>query len=233
MAPLQRVQAESLEAAAAQWLAQRLAAATCAGAAVFATCGGRSAAGILRRLAATAGVRWAQVHVFLADERVVPPDDAQSNCRLLRENLLDVLPAGVRLPAANIHPFRFGEGSPARAAAECADELARLGGRFDAVLLSAGEDGHVASLFPHHPSVRSDAPSFLVVEQAPKPPPGRVSASRALLQRSGGTLLLFAGEGKREALMRYLDPQTGIDDCPAALVRPLAGALVLTDLEAR
>ena len=46
---------------------------------------------------------------------------------------------------------------------------------FSVVLLSLGEDGHVASLFPEG-SVVDDGPGHILVEDAPKPPPRRLSS---------------------------------------------------------
>lgn len=222
----------ALDEAAADWIAGRLSRLAAQAPAVFAACGGRSVAGILRSLASRQAVPWHRVHCFMVDERMVAPDHEQSNFRLLRESLLDGLVEDGRLPRANIHPFVLDEAAPELGVARTANELEALGGRFHLALLSAGEDGHVAALFPNHGSVRSRAPLFLTMEDSPKPPPRRMSASRGLLLHSAAALLLFIGEGKRAALARFLDQGVDLESCPAKLVLALPESLVLTDLRA-
>lgn len=50
------------------------------------------------------------------------------------------------------------------------EKLKKYGRAFDIVLLSSGEDGHIAALFPRHHSVRSDADFFLKMHHLPNPP---------------------------------------------------------------
>ncbi len=92
-------------------------------------------------------VPWAQVHLFWADERSVPPDHPSSNYRLAYEALI----AEVRIPTDNVHRIR-GELAPDAAARAYDRDLLRFFGglqpRFDLVLLGLGSDGHTASLFP-------------------------------------------------------------------------------------
>jgi len=71
--------------------------------------------------------------------------------------------------------------------------------KFDLILISSGEDGHVAALFPNHHSVRKQAEYFLTMNDSPKPPPERMTASLSLLKRSTIALVLFYGEGKKDA----------------------------------
>ena len=96
--------------------------------------------------------------------------------------------------------------------------------------LCLGEDGHMASLFPRHPSIDSDADGFIVVEGSPKPPPRRVSASRRLLARTGLGVLVVYGEAKRDAWRMLRDPGVGVRDCPSKLIESMPAALALSDL---
>ena len=242
----------ALDRACAAWLARRLQSGS--GPVVFAACGGRSVDGILAALAARGDVPWREVHLFLVDERVVPAGDAQSNLRQLREVLVAPLVAEGRLRASNVHPFHFpdspGREAEAAAVEACNRELHALGGRFDAVLLSAGEDGHVAALFPGHRSIADPADSYIRFDDSPKPPAARVTASRTLLLRSRAAALVFAGESKRDALAAFIacgtpgrgeDPAAapaaspGLDTghIPACLVRALPEWAAFTDLDDR
>lgn len=191
--------------------------------------GGRSVGGIYAELR-DRPLPWDKLHFFLADERLVPVTSDESNWKLVAADLLASAQAEGRLPKAGQHPFPFDPdradaGIPAYDAA-----LDALGGRFDIAVLSAGEDGHTASLFPNHPSVRADAPGFVLVEDSPKPPPRRVSASRPLLGRTTMGVMVFYGESKRDALRLFESPETGVFECPSRVVGEMERGVVLTDL---
>jgi len=185
--------------------------------AVLGLVGGRSVGGIYHNLAAL-DLPWEKLHIFLADERLVPPTSPESNFRLVREDLLsDAIASGPADPRPGIAAYGAA--------------LDAQGGRFDAVVLSAGEDGHCASLFPGHPSIDDEGERFILVGNAPKPPALRLSASRRLLQRSALGLVVFYGEEKRAALARFRDPAVGVRDCPSKLLAAIEKACLLTDLD--
>ncbi len=199
------------------------------GRAVLGVPGGRSVArifGVMRQ----ERLDWGRVHVFLVDERLVPADHPNSNFRLLREHLVDPLAREGRTPP-HAHPFPGDAPDPEGAALEYGRALAELGSRFDVVLLSSGEDGHVASLFPDHHSVMDARHGFLVMDDAPKPPPGRMSASASLVRACGAGVLLFTGRAKAAAFARFMEPSTPVSSCPAKLVLRMESPFVFTDLE--
>jgi 6-phosphogluconolactonase len=167
-----------------------------------------------------------EVHLWFGDERCVPPDDPESNYRLVAETLLPE--AGV--PDARVHRI-VGERPPAEAAAAYADELRRLlppgpdgVPALDVALLGLGEDGHTASLFPGDPVVeRTDALTFAV--RAVKPPPDRITLSLPVLRTAGRAILLAEGEGKRDAVTRVMaGPDRAV---PASLLDPSRTELVI------
>jgi 6-phosphogluconolactonase len=199
------------------------------GRAVLAVPGGRSVARIFEVMREER-LDWGGVHVFLVDERLVPLDHPDSNFRLLREHLVEPL-ARENRTTPNAHPFPVDAPDPERAAREYSRALAELGSRFDVVLLSSGEDGHVASLFPDHHSVMDARQGFLVMDDAPKPPPGRMSASASLVRACGVGILLFAGRAKAAAFARFMDPSAPVSSCPAKLVLRMESPFVFTDLE--
>lgn len=131
-------------------LEETLAAAVLAnGRALFAGPGGSTPSPVYARLA-RADLAWSNIAVTLVDERYVPETSTESNARLIREVLLQG-PAA----AATFVPLYHPEVTVDRAAAKAAHALAEAGGRFDAVLLGMGEDGHICSMFPNSPTLKT------------------------------------------------------------------------------
>lgn len=106
--------------------------------------------------------------------------------------------------------------------------------QFDLVYLGVGEDGHVASLFPgSYPS--KDTSQTALVTDSPKPPNERVTFTyRGFLEhaRKSPIYLLFLGEGKREALARYLSNKEKAENLPCSFFTQEDFLVtIITDLE--
>jgi 6-phosphogluconolactonase len=174
----------------------------------LAVSGGETARRCYQRLAEDAGTQidWWKVDVYWGDERCVPPGDADSNERLVREALLD------RVGAANaVYPMRCDEGPDAY--------QLRLGelGKLDVVHLGLGPDAHVASLFPGSAALDAD-PGRLVVlneDSLSNNPHPRMTLTFAGIARARLVLVTVSGEEKRVALARV----AAGDDVPGARVR--------------
>lgn len=201
--------------------------------AVLALPGGRSVGKVAAALSEMY-LDWSKIDVFFVDERCVPLDDPESNYQTLKGVLFDPLIQRGQLPEENIHvPQRAGSGLcdaeayTADLAEVCADATASA---FDVALLGVGGDGHVASLFPNHPSVQSQEQGFIRVDNAPKPPATRISASRALLERSGTAIALFLGDGKQTALSSFRNGADEVTALPCRVIESVADAWAATDL---
>jgi 6-phosphogluconolactonase len=177
----------------------------------FAVAGGASPKRAYELLAEMQGT-WAHVHLWMGDERCVPPDHEEANQRMVRECLLDHLAPDHR---PTLHGVR-GELEPEDAAWLYARDLVEVMGpepRFDLVLLGLGPDGHTASLFPGHPEALARHAPVIGVRGSPKPPPERITLTLPVLARAGFTMLLATGESKREAVARV---RAGDPELPVA-----------------
>lgn len=118
------------------------------GQASLAVSGGKSPVALFEALR-TQVLDWAQVHIVLVDERVVPLDHADSNTALVKRHLLQG-------PAAAAHWTPFFESPPTLCSVAALDalvnqacaRLAALPWPLDVAVLGMGEDAHTASLFP-------------------------------------------------------------------------------------
>jgi len=180
--------------------------------------------------APTRSVSFGHVHFFWADERCVPPTDAESNFGLAKANLLD--PLGIS--PDKIHRVR-GEISPRWAAAEAEAEICRIApvngsGQpvLDLIFLGMGEDGHVASLFPGvlEEAMRSKSVYLPVV--ASKPPPQRITINFAPLAAARRVWVLASGAGKESALRESFstDGRTPL----ARVLRAREQTIIFTDM---
>ena len=186
---------------------------------VFAIPGGRSVSGIFELLKKK-NIDWKKAHVFMVDERYVPLDHEESNFKLGYETFLKGL-----IPEENLHPYKI-----EKSLEKYAEELKNVGGVFDVVLLSSGEDGHVAGVYPEHHSIENEEEGFIYMDDSPKPPSERVTASKKLIKKSAHAILLFFGEGKKEALKNYLDENKTEFESPNKIVNECENKYVFTDI---
>ena len=198
------------------------------GKAIFAVPGGRSVSGIFKKLL-DKEIHWNKVHIFMVDERLVTIKSKDSNFKLAKDNFIGNLLKSRKLKEENVHPFLLRD-EPDFGLKIYEDELNSLGGKYDVVLLSSGEDGHIGALYPNHHSIRDESNYFVFMIDSPKPPPNRMSMSKKLLLRTQLAVLLFFGEAKKEALEKFKDDNIDTTDCPAKLVNNLKEAFAFTNI---
>jgi 6-phosphogluconolactonase len=155
-------------------------------------------------------VDWSRIDVYLGDERCVPPDDPDSNHRMITETLLG--PVG---PVRSDHPM-YQSGPPDAAAADYQRLVAGLPA-FDLVHLGLGPDGHTASLFPDSAALGIDDPDLLVTanrDPNANNPHDRITLTFPGIARARLVVFTVSGEDKRSAFQRI---RAG-DNLPASRV---------------
>jgi 6-phosphogluconolactonase len=161
---------------------------------------------------------WARVHVWMVDERCVADQDPRLNFALVRDRLAPRL----GLPKAHLHPMPVAAPDGAvRYQRELDAALAQSAGRFDAVVLGMGTDGHTASLFPHSPALAETARSVAMNDgDTVAPPRPRMTLTFPILNRARLLALLVTGASKRPPLGALVAGATEVRSLPIAGVVP-------------
>jgi len=151
-----------------------------------------------------ATVDWPRVDVFWCDERAVPAADPESNYGAALALLFSTLPG----PRAVLHPMPTDVPDLARGADEYAVAMRRVLGVppvLDLMLIGAGPDGHVCSLFPGHPALEERDRSVVAVHGAPKPPSDRLTMTFPVVGDARHLYLGAFGTEKAEMVLEIIE----------------------------
>jgi 6-phosphogluconolactonase len=178
-------------------------------------------------LAAERDADWSAAHVWFTDERCVEPTHPDANFAMADRALLSQLSA-----APTVHRMEAELGPDAGAGSYEAEIRGRMAAepRWNLLLLGMGPDGHVASLFPEHPSSYADG-RVIPVRSAPKPPPERISLTLEVINSAAEVWFCVTGADKAAAARLALSG-AGPLQIPAAGVQARERTLWLLDREA-
>src|SRR4030042_5137743 len=163
-------------------------------------------------------IHWEEVNVFWSDERCVPIDDPRNNAWMARQILLDRVP----IPPDNIHPIR-GDQSPQQAAIQYEKELkdffSTQNPNFHLVLLGLGENGHIASLFPHT-TVLNEKVKWVSDVYVKELGMHRITFTAPYINKASQGDFLVSGADKAKVLEAVLEGPYQPQELPAQLIRP-------------
>ena len=168
---------------------------------------------------------WNKVHFYWGDERCVPPTDDESNYKMTVEHLL----SKIEIPEENIHRIK-GENEPKGEAVRYSEVIEQYLSEsngiptFDLVILSMGDDGHTASIFPHEIDLWH---SEKTCEVAVHPDSGqrRITITGKIINAAATVAFLVTGEGKAEKVGEIVRRTGSFKDYPATLVAPKSNNL--------
>jgi 6-phosphogluconolactonase len=163
-------------------------------------------------------IHWDEVHIFWSDERCVSEEDPRSNARMARQTLLDHVP----IPADHIHPIHCDQ-SPQQAAIvyenELKDYFSTQNPNFHLVLLGLGENGHIASLFPHTP-VLNERVKWVSEVYVKELSMHRITFTAPFINQASQVVFLVSGADKAQVLENVLEGAYQPHELPAQLIRP-------------
>jgi 6-phosphogluconolactonase len=168
---------------------------------------------------------WQNIDFFWGDERCVPPDHPESNYRMARKSLFEL----IHPSSSRVHRIH-GEDPPHdekyRYQEEIRDHVEPHNRIpvFDIMMLGIGEDGHTASIFPDQLHLLQ---SKNICEVAVHPQTGqkRITLTGPLIKMSRNILFIATGINKAEIVSRILKSGKGCEDLPAYQIRPENGEL--------
>lgn len=166
-------------------------------------------------------INWKKVQLFWGDERFVPPTDADSNYRMVKEALLD----HIKIPVKNIFAM------PTKGEAkDCARQYEKiieheLGKkmRVDLTLLGLGDDGHTASLFPGT-DILNEKKKYIKEVWVENKQTYRISFTYRLIDNSREVMFLVSGAAKAP-IIKHIFSKSEKNKYPAQQVNLKKGVI--------
>ena len=156
-------------------------------------------------------------HFYLSDERCVEPEHSESNFQLVFSSLfLDNISSRHRL----YQMYGKAVHDPVKRYTDLIPDS------FEVLLLSVGEDGHIASLFPGSSALEEYHNKVVLVSDSPKPPRNRLSITLKVIRSAKNIIVMAAGTKKGEVLSAALKEPYNINQLP---VRVTVGSTWILD----
>lgn len=150
-----------------------------------------------------------RIDFYLGDERYLPINDLRSNCGMVLRTLL-------KNKSINhfMHPMKVDLLSHEEVAEDYESILPK---KIDILILTAGDDGHIASLFIDSP-VLHECDRGVVAVTAPKPPFLRVTITPDVIKRAKKVYVLAPGVNKALVYKKALEFPSRYEELPVRLV---------------
>jgi len=171
--------------------------------------GGRSAKSIYQHLSNSSFLEQKKINIYFSDERCVSLDDNESNYNMVNS----VLIAGCKNKNLSIYPI-YGDVFDKQNESIRYESL--LPDTIDVLLLSIGEDSHIASLFPQDKTLIENKKKVVPVT-VPKKPFSRISITPVVINSAIRIFCFGQGVIKGNALASVFNDNTDILSVPAKL----------------
>ena len=148
---------------------------------------------------------------YFGDERCVPLDHPESNYGMVMQTLFkDGLPNNCKI-------YRMqAEKQDLEKTAKAYEAL--FPNSIDILLLSVGEDGHIASLFPNSLQLQEQK-RLCVPVNGPKPPYKRLTVTQPVIKSAKITYVLVIGQEKEKIVEQAKEKPININRLPVQIVK--------------
>lgn len=155
---------------------------------------------------AKANLPFDSIEFFQVDERYVPEDHTDSNCRMIYGNLIK---------NTNPHKFHYFQTSLPieKALQKYQEEITNI--QFDLTILGIGPDGHTASLFPNSNALNETASPVAHTQTNEFAVKDRLTLTFPKILESKKLLVLLKGKEKEILIDNLQNPSTNFKDFPA------------------
>lgn len=174
-----------------------------------------------------ANFTWNRTFLFFGDERHVPPDDPESNYRMVNESLL----SKIQMPPENVFRVKAENPDAAAAALDYEKQMRQFFAvpsgefpRFDLILLGMGPDGHTASLFPGSEALKEQS-RWVIANWVEKFKTQRITFSFPVLNAASEVMFMASGPDKADMVKQVLEDKN-TPPYPSQQVLPKDGKLV-------
>lgn len=171
--------------------------------------GGATAARLYAYWRATRDLPWDRMHFYFGDERCVPPDHPGSNYGMA----LAKLGGGDGICGLTMTRMNADRPDLDKAAREYEGDLPA---QLDVLLLGMGTDGHIASLFPHHPSLMEIRRTVVSVTTDTEFK-DRLTVTPSVIAAARSIFLLATGTEKGKVLAAALQSPADVHALPVRL----------------
>ena len=170
-------------------------------------------------------ILWQKVHFWWVDERMVSPDDPESNFGTANRLLF----CQIMISEENIHRIK-GENDPEAEAISYSEQiqgnLTQQNGwpAFDLILLGMGDDGHTASIFPDQMHlINSNRICQMAIH--PQSVQRRITLTGHVINNASKVCFIATGISKADRLAEIWANKEKANLLPAAHIHPEGGQL--------
>jgi len=188
--------------------------------------GGETPKLLFRKLASTKfkeQINWKRIHIFWADERVVPFTDDRNNAKIAH----DLLISHVDIPSEQVHIMRtdiepnFSVDQYRKLLHTYFDHTPQS---FDLVLLGMGDDGHTLSLFPDSPLIEEHI-HWVNAVFVKKQEMYRITLMPLLVNKASKIAFMVDGANKATVLQEVLEGEYMPTKLPSQMIKAPDGEL--------
>ncbi len=162
---------------------------------------------------------WRRTHLWMVDERCVPPGHKDSNYASIEGWLLHA-----DLPSEQAHPIaaqsESGDVDYEREIREAFDWREAPERRLDYVLLGMGADGHTASLFPHTTALTETERWVRFNSCLDASPSERVTMTYPLINAARFVAIMVTGVEKAAMIQRVASGEETVEELPIMGIAP-------------